>query len=159
VVCHFLLVLSVPYFAMRISNILLFFALAITHVSADESVYVNDVDYDNGILGMYPVQVYKTVGFLSPRINVLRSDPECSDELYTIFAPRGGFPTPSAMILDSGGHLIWTISGYGQIYNLMVQEYLGEDYLTFWGGDDTVGGHGAGLYYMVSEIGQAHKHL
>jgi hypothetical protein len=48
--------------------------------------------------------------------------------------------------------LVWT-SGWDkkQIYNLMAQEYKGHKYITFWAGNDAVGGHGAGSYYMVSE--------
>ncbi|KAK0658543.1 hypothetical protein DIS24_g4664 [Lasiodiplodia hormozganensis] len=54
------------------------------------------------------------------------------------------------MILDQAGNLVWTLDGrpYGETYNLNVQEWNGEQYLTFWGGDDTVGGHGQGYYYM-----------
>lgn len=39
---------------------------------------------------------------------------------------------------------------YGEVYNFQVQMYKGEPYLTFWAGDDSVGGHGEGKYYMVS---------
>ena len=138
---------------MRIPGVVIFVAFVISHVFADDSAYVNDVDYDNGAYGWYPTQRYKTVDFVSPRINILQSSPECSNGIYTMFTPRGTFPSASAMILDSEGHLVWTISGYGEIYNLMVQEYLGEKYLTFWAGNDAVGGHGAGYYYMVCELG------
>lgn len=31
----------------------------------------------------------------------------------------------------------------------MVQKYKDSNYLTFWAGNDAVGGHGAGAYYMV----------
>lgn len=34
----------------------------------------------------------------------------------------------------------------------MVQEYRGEPYLTFWAGNDAVGGHGVGTYYMVNTL-------
>lgn len=48
------------------------------------------------------------------------------------------------------GTLIWTTNQYyGQVYNLQVQEYKGKKYLTFWAGNDSVGGHGVGKYYMV----------
>lgn len=38
---------------------------------------------------------------------------------------------------------------YGSVYNLRVQEYRGQKYLTFWVGDDTITGHGTGSYIMV----------
>jgi hypothetical protein len=66
-----------------------------------------------------------------------------------LLTPRGGIAPPQATILDRSGHLIWSIGGYDQIYNLMVQEYNGQNYLTFWAGNDAVGGHGTGFYYMV----------
>ena len=60
---------------------------------------------------------------------------------------------PGPMIFDGDGSLIW--SEYfsnqfgGQAYDLKVQRYRGDDFLTFWLGDDTVRGHGAGHYYTV----------
>lgn len=33
----------------------------------------------------------------------------------------------------------------------MAQMWKGEQYLFFWAGEDSVGGHGAGHYYMVSQ--------
>ena len=67
--------------------------------------------------------------------------------------PRGHqVPDPNPVILDGAGNLVWTLPGkpYGQTYNFNVQELDGEQYLTFWGGDDAIGGHGQGSYYMVS---------
>jgi hypothetical protein len=121
----------------------------VAFVVADEDVFHNDPEYDATAYGFYPVQKYKTTDVVSPRINVLQSSSKCSD-LYTMLTPRGGMVSEaSASILDNKGHLIWTVGGYNQIYNLLVQEYNGEQYLTFWAGNDAVGGHGAGFYYMV----------
>ncbi|KAK3719039.1 hypothetical protein LTR37_004603 [Vermiconidia calcicola] len=57
------------------------------------------------------------------------------------------------MILDGDGTLVWSKHFAnkfgGQAYDLKVQKYKGEGYLTFWLGDDTVRGHGAGHYYML----------
>lgn len=118
-------------------------------VVADQDAFQNDEEYDASAYGLYPVEQYKTTDIISPRINLLQSDPKCSD-LYTMLTPRGGVvPEASAMILDRNGRLVWTVGGYNQIYNLLVQEYNGQQYLTFWAGNDAVGGHGAGFYYMV----------
>ena len=48
------------------------------------------------------------------------------------------------------GSLVWGPDRhYGEVYNFQVQQYKGEDYLVFWAGDDSIGGHGEGKYYMV----------
>lgn len=50
----------------------------------------------------------------------------------------------------SSGSVVWTPDRkYGSVYNLQVQNYKGEDYITFWGGNSSVGGHGEGYHYMV----------
>jgi hypothetical protein len=114
-------------------------------------LFVKDDSYDASTYGDYPVQRYKSTSIVSPRMNVLQSNSECRSDLYTLITPRGwAVPEASATILDQEGRLVWSIGGYEQIYNLMVQKYLGQQYLTFWAGNDAVGGHGAGFYYMVS---------
>ncbi|KAH6673390.1 ASST-domain-containing protein [Halenospora varia] len=132
-------------------SILLCLALQVFQkVSADEDFFINDVGYDDGTYGDYPQHIYKSTDVTSPKLNVLQSSPECSNDLYTMITQRGWSVSQArATILDSDGHLVWTVTGYDQIYNLMVQEYKGEQYLTFWAGNDAVGGHGAGYYYML----------
>ena len=50
----------------------------------------------------------------------------------------------------NSGSLVWGPDRhYGEVYNFQVQKYKGEDYLVFWAGDDSVGGHGEGKFYMV----------
>lgn len=58
-------------------------------------------------------------------------------------------PHPAVTIMDNYGELVWEHYVEGQGYNLKVQEYMGEQVLTFWVGNDGVGGHGEGDYYMV----------
>lgn len=52
------------------------------------------------------------------------------------------------MILDQDGHVVWAKS-WGRTYNMNMQTYKGEDFITFWVGNDGVVGHGEGTYYMV----------
>lgn len=140
---------------MNILSILLPFLLTLpSQCSADEDVYHNDQAFDAAEYGVYPVQRYSSTNIVSPCLNVLQASSECDSQLYTFLTPRGPLTSePTATILDHNGHLIWTAGWQGQqIYNLMVQEYRGENYLTFWAGNDAVGGHGAGLYYMVCPI-------
>lgn len=115
---------------------------------------VYDPAIDNGTYGAYPLQKFKTSPVTAPRANFLTWSPECRDGLYHLLTPKGwSVSDPGPMILDQDGTLIWSqhySNQYGgQAYNLQVQSYKGEDYLTFWLGDDTVRGHGAGTWYMV----------
>ena len=57
----------------------------------------------------------------------------------------------SPMIFDGKGNLVWMNATYGETFGLGVQTYKGKKYLTFWQGDDSVGGHGEGYYFMVSQ--------
>lgn len=110
---------------------------------------------DNGTFGYYPYRTYATVeDITSPQINFLQWDPLCDDGLYHFITPRGwSLSNPGPMILDNYGELVWSHhfdnKFGGQAYDFMVQTYKGQDYLTFWLGDDRVRGHGSGWYYMV----------
>jgi hypothetical protein len=135
---------------MKSFNLLFVFSLVVTHTRADIGTFISDNAYDAAAYGEFPVKTYMSTDIVSPKLNILQSSPECDDSLLTFITPRGGSVSePSATILDQYGHLVWSLGGYEQIYNLMVQEYLGKQYLTFWAGNDAVGGHGAGYYYMV----------
>ena len=124
--------------------------------------------YTEGELGRYPTQDYRSARLVAPQINEVSRSDECARGLHTFLTPRGlagKAREPQATILDAAGNLAWT-TGWGgkQIYNLMVQELRGEQVLTFWAGDDTVEGHGAGSYYIVSGISggsdnEGHPHL
>ncbi|KAL7621598.1 hypothetical protein AAE478_008923 [Parahypoxylon ruwenzoriense] len=111
-----------------------------------------DFGYEHDAYGPHPLTIFKSAAELEvPKIDVLQSSKACDSSLHTLLTPRGGATRqPQATVLDSSGDLIWTSSWRGQqLYNLMVQEYKGEKYLTFWAGDDTVGGHGAGTIIML----------
>lgn len=131
------------------SHTLLLFLTAVVRTFADVPAFFNDAEFDRGAYGPYPVRTYVSTNIVSPRPNYLQFSQECDNGQYTFLSPRGSHAEPGAMILDGHGNLVWWMGGYNQVYNLMVQEYRGTKYLTFWAGDDTVGGHGAGLYYMV----------
>lgn len=118
-----------------------------------------DKDVDSGVYGSYPVRSFATVKLKAPRTNVLKWSPECSSgggkSGYYFITPKGWkVSQPGPMILDAQGDLIWTehfANEYGgQAYNLRVQEWKGEKVLTFWLGDDTIRGHGAGHFYMLN---------
>ncbi|ORY62133.1 ASST-domain-containing protein [Pseudomassariella vexata] len=125
-----------------------------SQVLADVPAYVNDYGYDREAHGIHPVQVYKSTDVVVPHLNLLQRDTACESSLYTLMTPRGQATREAqATILDHNGHLIWTTRWHDQqLYNLMVQEYRGDNYLTFWAGNDAVGGHGAGFYYMLDKF-------
>lgn len=142
---------SLPSFAaLSVSSLLAFSSLG----HADLIPYIADKGYDAGEYGSYPMQDFKSTRIRAPRVNIMATSPQCDDEGQYIFLnPRGrAVPEANPMILDSAGNLVWTLDGknHGETYNLGVQTYKGEQYLTFWGGNDAVGGHGQGKYYMVS---------
>jgi hypothetical protein len=123
------------------------------HALAEEAPFFHDYGYDREAYGTHPIQVFRSTGVTAPRFNILKSSTDCDKSLYTFLTPRGSATSePLATIYDHAGHLVWVTGWNGQqLYNLLVQEYQGNKYLTFWAGDDSVGGHGAGVYYMVSE--------
>jgi hypothetical protein len=138
---------------MALGRLLFLLALLVPETLADVSPFFNDAEFDSGEYGPYPVKTYMSTNIVSPRLNYLQSHRECDNGQYTLLTLRGNkIPEPGAIILDPAGNLVWWVGGYQQVYNMMAQEYRGEQYLTFWAGDDTVGGHGAGTYYMVTTL-------
>lgn len=106
--------------------------------------------------GYYPYRSYQTTDLISPQFRTLIDSPECHDDRHVFFTPRGfSIAAPGPMIVDSYGELIWAKSTEGQAYDLKVQQYKGDQYLTYWQGDDRVRGHGAGDYYMVCSVQHA----
>lgn len=104
-----------------------------------------DPALDKGDHGYYPVQTFVTSRLKAPQTNFVEWSPECDDGLFYFITPRGwSVSKPGPMILDGHGSLIWSehFSNEfgGQAYDLKVQNLAGEDYLTFWLGDDTVRG-------------------
>ena len=117
--------------------------------------YQNNNNYEDGHLGEYPVETYKTTTYLGPKQDYFAYQAEGScfrdDDLYTLLTPRGaGVPYPGPAVLDSQGSLLWTESSSGEPYDLQVQTYKGQQYLTFWAGNDLVVGHGEGKYSMIN---------
>jgi len=116
----------------------------------------HDADVDRGSYGSYPVRQLKTTKLKPPHTNFPTWSAECaSDDSHYFLTPKGHkVPSPGPMILDSRGELVWSHhfdnEFGGQAYDLQVQEYHGEKYLTFWLGDDRIRGHGAGHFYMLN---------
>ncbi|KAK4935463.1 hypothetical protein LTR10_023479 [Elasticomyces elasticus] len=123
-------------------------------ILADQALFESDEAFDKGKYGDFVQEEYKSVGLTSaPRPNVFERVPgacDGDDGLMVMLTLRGwAVPQPGPSILDGQGRLVWTNPNYVQPYNLQVQNYRGEQFLTLWAGDDGVRGHGSGLYYML----------
>ncbi|TEY45985.1 hypothetical protein BOTCAL_0324g00040 [Botryotinia calthae] len=124
--------------------------------------YIQSTEFDAGDYGAYPNRTYTTrPDLISPRLNVLQDDPRCDDGLYTMISLRGDkvhITGQSPMIHDHQGNLVWMNASYGETFGLNVQRYKNVDYLTFWQGDDSVGGHGEGVYILLdSQYKEAYR--
>jgi hypothetical protein len=101
--------------------------------------------------GSYPFHSYRSSNLTSPAVRKATNSIECYDDNLIFLSPRGfRVPNPAVTILDNHGRLIWSENVKGQAYNLKVQEYKGEQVLTYWVGDDAVGGHGEGYFYVLN---------
>lgn len=117
---------------------------------ADEGPLLRSSEYNDGAYGKYVTETFQTINATAPRLNIVKPFTNCDDGSLIFIAPRGEIANSSLCIFDASGHLVWTYDQYyGQAYNLQVQQYNGEKYLTYWAGDNSVGGHGVGNYYMV----------
>jgi hypothetical protein len=128
---------------------------------ADQQAFVNDDRYNKGDYGHFPHQTFfSRDGIESPRPNFMKPFTNCDDGSYLFVSLRGNFAESKPYILDPAGNLVWTFDHYvGEVYNLQVQEYKGKPYITYWAGDDSVGGHGAGKYYMLDEHYEEFKQI
>ncbi|KAG9610517.1 hypothetical protein KCU77_g2677, partial [Aureobasidium melanogenum] len=83
-------------------------------------------------------------------MNTVQWDEQCAQG-YTLLSLRGSMvPSPAGVMLDGHGDLIWMDESFGPyVMNLKVQEYRGEQYITFWSGDIDFG-FGLGTYYMLN---------
>lgn len=104
--------------------------------------------YDLGWYGFGPSQNYISFDEQSPVVEISPPDARC-DQRYTFLAPRGDSVVhPGPMILDAQGELVWMKDNWGTTQDFKVQSYKGQDYLTYWQGDEE-DGHGIGSWYMV----------
>lgn len=104
--------------------------------------------YDLGLYGFGPSQSFVSFGEESRVVEISPADAQC-DPGYTFLAPRGdSVPHPGPMILDARGELVWAKYNWGTTQDFKVQKYKGQQYVTYWQGDEE-DGHGRGSWYMV----------
>lgn len=122
--------------------------------------------YDLGFYGIYPERHYHSFNLASPSPRTPNWDAHvCNQEnesggLVLVDLHGTGVTHRGPAILDLKGNLIWTDNSYGQhAMNTMVQEYKGEQYLTFWAGENERGNYymldsGFNLAYTISAMGE-----
>jgi hypothetical protein len=110
--------------------------------------------YDLGAYGFGPSRSYVSFQYQSPavEITVVDDDRACDDSGYTFLSPRGdSVAHPGPMILDANGELVWMKHNRETTHDFKVQRFLGQDFLTYWQGEQ-VEGRGYGSWYMVSSL-------
>ncbi|KAF2452797.1 ASST-domain-containing protein [Lineolata rhizophorae] len=139
--------------APTLVSALLLGLLAAGRTLADVEPYDDDPAYQDQAYGLYPVQYYQTSEEIaSPIFNVLHEqEDDVSNSSYIFMAPRAGAVfAPAPMIIDAETlDLVWFGEGYGEVFDVRVQQYDDEDYITFWVGE-ILGGHGRGHYLMLN---------
>ncbi|KAJ5646388.1 hypothetical protein N7490_002760 [Penicillium lividum] len=104
--------------------------------------------YDLGFSGFGPSRTYHSFEEEAPIVEISPAGAKC-DQRYTFLAPRGdSVPHPGPMILDAQGELIYKKYNWGTTQDFKVQHFKGEDYVTYWQGDEE-DGHGRGSWYML----------
>lgn len=104
--------------------------------------------YDFGFYGFGPSQSFVSFDEESRVLDITPADAQC-DPRYTFIAPRGdSVPHAGPMILDAQGELVWAKYNWGVTQDFKVQRFQGQDYVTYWQGDEE-DGHGRGMWYMV----------
>lgn len=139
---------------MRLIPLTALLALVAIPCQADQAPFYADSKYNDAEYGFYVTQTFKSSPQVTgvPVVNFMEPFTRCDDGSYLLITPRGSVAESTPMILDVNGSLVWAATEkYGQVYNLQVQSYKGQEYLTFWAGDDTVGGHGVGTHYMLDQ--------
>lgn len=139
---------------MRLVPLIALLALVAIQCQADQAPFYADSKYNDAEYGFYVTQTFKSSPQVTgvPVVNFMEPFTRCDDGSYLLITPRGKVAESTPMILDVNGSLVWAATKkYGQVYNLQVQSYKGQEYLTFWAGDDTVGGHGVGTHYMLDQ--------
>ncbi|RAL09342.1 uncharacterized protein BO97DRAFT_472561 [Aspergillus homomorphus CBS 101889] len=104
--------------------------------------------YEHGLFGSHLTLSYESIDIESSEVLVKQWGPHC-EEGYVFLSPRGhSYPEPAPLIYDYRGNLVWMGRAFGEFMDLKIQQYKGQDYLTFWAGEFD-GTRGIGQYYMV----------
>ncbi|KAJ0423559.1 ASST-domain-containing protein [Aspergillus carlsbadensis] len=106
--------------------------------------------YDLGAYGFGPSRGYVSFQYESPVVEITAVDDDrACDSGYTFLSPRGdSVANPGPMIFDADGELVWLKHNWETTHDFKVQRFQGEEFLTYWEGEQ-VEGRGYGSWYMV----------
>jgi hypothetical protein len=105
--------------------------------------------YETGALGPYPQVKYVSTKATSPLIHVAKWSEDCDVQSKVFISPHGNrVPDNKLYMLDHRGNLLWHHQEKGSIHNIQVQNYHGDNFITYWVGDDEIPGYGAGSGYI-----------
>ena len=130
-------------------------ALFANKIIADLPAYTNDdaAAHDRGDFGRVPMNSLYSVNANYNRLLQSVWEPEACerpDDYHYVLAPHGFILAHAGpLLLDQHGQQVWFRNGFATTYNLNIQTYKGDKYLTWWTGDNRMRDHGAGHYYMV----------
>ena len=141
----------IPLLILAVGGLILFYLYALPQINRFR-FHIGLSRYDLGFYGFGPSRRYHSFDEKSPIIEVSPAGATC-DQRYTFLAPRGdSVEHPGPMILDAQGELVWMKYNWGTTQDFKVQHYKGQDYVTYWQGDEE-DGHGRGSWYMVCSGG------
>ncbi|KAI0427557.1 Arylsulfotransferase-domain-containing protein [Xylaria sp. FL1042] len=114
-------------------------------------VFGSSLFYELGFYGLYPTTSFKSSELTAPLLNFPQWDEERCGDGYYLIAQKGKIVSDTGpTILDSHGELVWADDSYGVVFNLQIQTYKGENYITFWSSPEGSNhGYGRGTYYML----------
>lgn len=104
--------------------------------------------YDLAVYGAYPAQEYVSFDTPSSQPNLVKWDDQCDSGNVFVTLNGPSIADPGPTIYDARGGLVWTTTEYGTVLNMRLQQYKGENYLTFWAGRKA-GTMGQGKYFML----------
>lgn len=137
----------IPAIAAAIGASILFFLFAVPQLVRFR-FRASLSKYDFGFYGFGPSQSFVSFDEEARVVEISPDDAQC-DPRYTFIAPRGDSVAHAGpMILDARGELVWAKYNWGTTQDFKVQRFKGENYVTYWQGDEE-DGHGRGSWYMV----------
>ncbi|SPO07755.1 uncharacterized protein DNG_10450 [Cephalotrichum gorgonifer] len=118
---------------------------------ADLPFYTNATAYNSGAYGNFPNQTFHSSDIVAPRFLVNKFEPDAIDKAPYLFFEWLYDGVGSPMIFRSDDlSLVYADPSYPGSGDVQIQTVFGEDYLTFWGGEEGFG-QGNGHCYIFDQ--------
>ncbi|KIY67702.1 hypothetical protein CYLTODRAFT_352646 [Cylindrobasidium torrendii FP15055 ss-10] len=127
-------------------------AASVSVVRADTVYFQND-DYSQGLLGPAPSQTFYSSNYTPPAWNIVVPPSGPLGDGYIFYSP-GGLNTsqPGAAIFDNNGSLVWSGADFGRTFTFQPDTLFGESVLLLWEGSGTAhNGHGEGTILVLNQ--------